>query len=161
MNLDSDERIKEGLASWEWMIRRTENRYLVQQAIKKHKMHHFVAAKKWLYLLPFNTQNSQHIMLLVAEKMDILPLCESVAGWKQMDCKILDELYTILSSCFAGSWRPDNIALMKNGLFAFVDTEHKATIASFERINRYLDPELVPYWESLVRTGGSQASLKN
>jgi hypothetical protein len=56
------------------------------------------------------------------------------------------------------SSRPDNIALTKQGQFAFIDTEYSRYFHDYESIAPYLSRQMRQYWSNLVRRRASETT---
>jgi hypothetical protein len=72
----------------------------------------------------------------------------------------LQELYGILHKAGGVSARPENIALTKQGWFAFIDTEHSRHYHDYENVVPYLSPRMRQYWSALVSAGGRPKKRK-
>jgi hypothetical protein len=55
----------------------------------------------------------------------------------------------IIQGAGGSSYRPDNIRLVKQGKFAFIDTEYTGDQRDYESIIQYLAPPMRKYWLTL------------
>jgi hypothetical protein len=160
--LDNDNRKKYGKESWEWLVKRCQGAEKIRNVIKKKGFKHFVVADKWIYPLPAHPSPPpleegyvRHHAILIAKNMNLAPKKENYRAWRtKITREHLDELYVIISRAKGSSYRPDNIALTKEGLFAFIDTEYPAKGPDYKSIRLYLNREMRKYWDKLVKNGG-------
>lgn len=153
---DDELRLKGETPFWKWMVRRCEGAKKIRNIIKKKKLQHFKVARKWIYPLPASPgvpdapNYAPKPIILLVEDMNLESLDMSINAWRnQMTPEHLDELYTILLVVGGSSYRPDNVALTKDGHFAFIDTEYPFLITDMKKITQYLSPEMQTYWYSL------------
>ncbi len=160
--LQSENREKNRIPSWEWLVKRCEGASLIRQIIDTHKLQYFTVPAKWLYVLPhsFGPEKKKallrHPVLLVAEDMNLVSAKESARAWREKITKRhLDELYCILSHGLPSCFLVDNIPYTKDGLFACIDTEHPRRTLDYAGVKRFISPELARYWDELVKKGGN------
>ncbi|MBS4169102.1 hypothetical protein [Parachlamydia sp. AcF125] len=159
--LDCELRKKRGKPEWEWFARRCEYAKKIAEIIQKYHIKSFIVPQKWVYPLPLNPcpplskAYKQKPVVLVVQKMDLVPFQQTLDVWKNhIQKKQLKELYTIVSKLSRVSIRPDNLPLTTSGQFAFVDTEYVRSSPSYGFIRPYLSQEMRSYWDQLVSKGG-------
>ena len=147
--------------SWLWLVNRCEGAKKIKEAIQKHQAHHFVVPTKWIYCLPpkpsppDTPQHTRHLAILIVKRMNLVSLSRNYKAWKYAITKEhLNELFEIIRSAKGSSYRPDNIAYMKNGQFAFIDTEYPSRGPDFQSIRKHLNRAMRFYWDELVRSHG-------
>ncbi len=161
-NLDSELREKRGKPSWRWLVNRCEGAAKIHRIIEKKKIKHFTVAKKWIYPFPAEPapprtpKYTRHLALLLVTDMHLVPKEANHHAWYHVITKKhLDELYTVISYAKGSSYRPDNISYTATGQFAFIDTEYPSQGPDFKGIKKYLRPDMLYYWENLVKRGGN------
>ncbi len=155
--LDSEARLKLGIPGWKWFSRRALGAKKLRNCIAKHKLQHFVAPHKWIYVLPLNPSvpkdplYTQKNEILIVEDMELVSPEENLHAWKEkITREHLDELYIILKEAGGASYRADNIAYTRKGQFAFIDTEYPNDKPDYEHVRDNLSPEMAKYWMQLV-----------
>lgn len=153
---DNDTRKKFGTPEWEWFVGRCKQAQIVASIIKRKGIKNFVVAKKWLYPLPAQPAplvEKPHPVILVVTDMNLAPHEENLLAWKTLITpQHLRELYQIMNGTNGITYRPDNIALTKNGKFAIIDTEARKKRPNFLSIRPYLSDEMCAYWDNLCRS---------
>lgn len=155
--LDSELRLKNERAGWEWLVDRCKGAQNVRKLIKKKRIRHFIVPDKYIYPLPaepspvlLSGQPRQPILLLVTD-MNLTSRLESVNAWKNKITKEhLDELYLILSHGYASAGLIDNIPYTESGKFACVDTEYVKRKINYRMARSFLSEEMKRYWDQLV-----------
>lgn len=152
---------KKDKPSWEWFVQRCEGAKKIRNVIKKNKIKHFIAPKKWIYCLPaepsppLDSKHRRHFAIVLTTDMGLASKEENLYAWKNgMTEDHLNELYFILSHVVGSSYRPSNLALTKSGKFAFIDTEYPYDGPNYMRIHRHFSEKMQRYWEELVENGG-------
>lgn len=161
VHLDSETRQKYGKPSWRWLVQRCEGADKIRFIIEHRKFKHFTVAHKWIYPLPENPSPpasslyTRHLAALLVTDMQLTSDTLNYYAWKHYVTKDhLDELYVIISSAKGSSYRPDNISYTEKGTFAFIDTEYPSKGPDYKSIRGFLSPEMLAYWDKLVRKGG-------
>lgn len=157
VQLDNDARKKRGKPLWYWFRNRCQGARRIAEIIRKKNIKNFVVAEKWVYPLPLkpspNLEDSSEpkAIILVVKDMELAPFVASRRAWKTKFTKQhLEELYTIIKLAGGNSYRPDNVALTKQGKFAFIDTEYPRQRTDLKKIEFYLSPEMKIYWRNLI-----------
>lgn len=160
--LDTVTREKRGKPSWRWLVYRCEGAKKVDSIIRSRDIKYFDVAKKWIYCLPAepspprDAYHERHLALLLVTDMNLASSKDNYHAWRHVITKEhLRELYTIISHAKGSSYRPDNIAYVANGKFAFIDTEYPSSKPDYSSIKQFLNPEMQRFWEKLVKTGGN------
>jgi hypothetical protein len=153
--LDSEQRQKHNRPGWQWLIRRCEGAARIRRTIQQQGIRHFRVPNKWLYPLPARSHPLSEPFLLLVEDMGLVSRKENTEAWKTLITpEHLKELYIIIREAGGGSYRPANIWLMKQGEFAFIDTEYPQQKFDYQSISGYLSSAGCKYWTTLV--GGAQ-----
>ena len=150
---------------WHNWLARIRGACRIQECIERHHFQKiFKVPRKWIYPLPTHpsppadSRYNRKNFILIVEDMKILSHHENRKAFKKkMTRAILDALYIVITeeglidSIFAG-----NIPFNKKGQINFVDTEHSHLYFPIEysRVSKYLSPEMIEYWEFLIKTGG-------
>lgn len=159
--LDNELRQKKGRPYWTWWVKRCQGATQISKVIKKKKIKGFSVAKKWIYLLPsepkapalpgFSAKNS----ILLVQDMQPVSKGENHQAWKtKITRKHLNELYAIISLASGSNYHANNIPYTKSGTFAFLDTEYPDRKPDFYSVRINLSPEMLAYWDKLVKNGG-------
>ena len=150
--------LKNNRPGWKWFVYRCKGARRIAKVIHKYKIKHFIVAHKWIYPLPeypappAAPQYDQKHTVLIVEEMPLLPKQENKYLWlNQVNEEFLDELYTILKHASSIRSRPDNMNFMPDGRIAIIDTEYPNKNPDYESIKKYLSPEMLAYWEHLIR----------
>ncbi len=147
------------VCEWSNWLKRIEGARSIRSCLKRHRFHHFVVPKKWIYPLPeepsppFSSHYHRKNFILVVEDMRILKGEENKKAFKdKMTPEILDELYVILTEeGLIDSVYLDNIPFTKSGKIAFIDTEHHhLQPIKYEKLTRYFSPDMQAYWQALT-----------
>ncbi len=159
--MDNELDQKQNHPSWYWLTKRCEGAEKIARIIANRKIRHFTVASKWIYPLPENpappknASHTRHYALLLVNDMDLVPHDVNLQVWQSGITKEhLHELYVIITHAKGSSYRPDNIAYTHKGQFAFIDTEYPSKGPDYDRIRKYLSPEMRTYWDRLVKNGG-------
>lgn len=159
--LDTELNQKFHKQSWEWLVRRCEGANKIRQVIADLNIRHFVVPDKWIYCFPAepsppdDPQHTRHLALLLVRRMKLTSKQRNYYAWSHdITTEHLDELFEIISRAKGSSYRPDNIAYLKNGQFAFIDTEYPTQGPDFNGIRKHLNPEMRNYWDTIVKEGG-------
>lgn len=159
--LDTELQEKFNKKSWEWLVRRCKGASKIRNVIRKYHLRHFVVPDKWIYCLPpepsppNDQQHTRHLALLLVRRMKLASKRRNYHAWfHEITEEHLDELFEIISRAKGASYRPDNVAYLKNRQFAFIDTEYPSKGPDFNSIREYLSPEMRNYWDFIVRNGG-------
>jgi hypothetical protein len=150
-------RVREKPCGWKSFTVRYEQAERIRRVIDEQAFRHFRVPRKWLFRPPTHPACSpdDQPAILVAEFQDLLPSDENERAWRHsLTEDHLLELYVILELAGGVSSRPDNIALTKQGQFAFIDTEHSRYFHDYESIAPYLSRQMRQYWSNLVRRAG-------
>ena len=146
--------------SWEWLTLRCVGAQKVREIIQAKNIQHFVVPNKWIYCLPsepsppIGPKYTRHFALLLVDDMDLVSEARNLFAWHTLITKKhLEELYTIVSRAKGSSYRPDNIAYTRSGKFAFIDTEYPSKGPDYRSIRKFLNPEMLDYWDRLVKRG--------
>lgn len=160
-HLDTELNKKYRKESWEWLVRRCEGASKIREIIQKRNIRYFVVAEKWLYCFPpepsppHDHHHTRHLALLLVTDMELVSKKRNYHAWTHYITKEhLDELYIIISRAKGSSYRPDNIAYTQHDQFAFIDTEYPTRGPDFRSIRLFLSPEMLEYWDKLVKNGG-------
>lgn len=147
-------------------IKRIKGANAVQKSIDKHKFHHFFKVPgKWIYPLPANPPprniNKGKNFILVVEDMDIYEKQKNYDRWrgKKMTPQRIDAVWIVMEeNGLSDSIRPFNIPFCKDGLQAFIDTEHHHEWpVHYEIMARYLSSSIEQHWIELMRRGGPKS----
>lgn len=155
-HLDCQKKRKKHEDNWVWLARRVKGVNKIHKELKKEKITHFTAPKKWMYhlpiaSLPIKEGAKRNNYILVVEDMNLVPFEENLNAWKNKITKQhLKELYKIMIHAKGSSYRADNIAYTKEGKFAFIDTEYPHKKPNFTLISPYLNHDMRMYWDKLV-----------
>lgn len=159
--MDNQLDTKKGLPSWQCLTYRCEGARKIRNIIRKKKFKHFTVASKWIYLLPngpsppHTPEFTPHLAILLVTDMHITDSVLNKHAWKnKITEEHLNELYYIISRARGSSYRADNIPYTVSGKFAFIDTEYPNRKPNFKSIRKFLNPEMVQYWDNLVDSGG-------
>jgi hypothetical protein len=150
-------RVREKPCGWKSFSVRCKQAKLIRRVIDEQAFRHFRVPRKWLFCAPPHPACSpdDQPAILVAEFQDLLPSDENERAWRHsLTEDHLHELYVILELAGGVSSRPDNIALTRQGRFAFIDTEHSRYFHDYESIVPYLSRQMRQYWSNLVRRAG-------
>ena len=150
-------RVREKPCGWKSFTVRCKQAKLIRRVIDEQGFRHFRVPRKWLFCAPPHPACSpdDQPAILVAEFQDLLPSDENERAWRHsLTEDHLHELYVILELAGGVSSRPDNIALTRQGRFAFIDTEHSQYFHDYESIAPYLSRQKRQHWSNLVRRAG-------
>jgi hypothetical protein len=150
-------RVREKPCGWTSFTIRCKQAELIRRVIDEQAFRHFKVPRKWLFRTPTHPACSpdDQPAILVAEFQDLLPSDENEGAWRHsLTEDHLHELYVILELAGGVSSRPDNIALTRQGRFAFIDTEYSRYFHDYESIAPYLSRQMRQYWSNLVRQAG-------
>jgi hypothetical protein len=145
---------REKSRGWRGFVRRCDQAERIRRIIQERGFQRFKVPRKWLFHAPGHPAcgRDDQPMILVAEFQDLLPKADNKHGWRHsITPGHLDELYAIIEGAGGVSSRPDNIALTRQGSFAFIDTEHSSRQHDYESIAPYLSCEMSQYWSSLIQ----------
>jgi hypothetical protein len=138
---------------WSGFVRRCNQAERIRRVIQDGGLQHFKVPRKWLFHTPHHPScgPDDQPMILVAEFQDLLPRADNEHAWCHSIAEgHLDELYAIIEGAGGVSSRPENIALTRQGWFAFIDTEHSSRRHGYETIAPYLSGEMRQYWSNLI-----------
>jgi len=159
--LDSEVKKKFNMSSWKWLVRRCEGAKKIRNIIRRRHIRLFAVPDKWIYPLspspapPNDRHYTRHLAILLVTDMKLATEKANYQAWfNKISKEHLNELYEIIVRAKGSSYRPDNIALTRNGKFAFIDTEYPTSGPDFKSIRYFLNSELCDYWDSLVTNGG-------
>lgn len=159
--LDSENRLKDGIPGWKWLVKRCKGAENVRKLIQRKKLVHFSVPDKWIYPLPEHPQVTivplqfQQPVLLVVTDMNLATDEETKEAWKnKIGKRHLDELFCILSHGFSSCYLATNIPYSKDGKFTCIDTEHPKRKLKYNHVKAYLTPKMQKYWNKLIKTGG-------
>ncbi len=158
--LDSEKRKKFDRESWEWLVHRCKGAHKIKKIIQNQNIHYFEVAEKWIYCLPnpnkfAGQKNQRHVAALLVTDMHLVSQKKNLSAWAhKITPNHLNELFKIIVRAKGSSYRPDNIALTKDGKFAFIDTEYPSAGPDFMSIRPFLSSKMRLYWDSLIRMGG-------
>jgi hypothetical protein len=147
-------RMREKPCSWKNFTVRCIQAERIRRVIDEQAFRHFTVPRKWLFRVPPHPACSpdDQPAILVAEFQDLLPSDENERAWRySLTEDHLHELYIILELAGGVTSRPDNIALTRQGQFAFIDTEYSRYFHDYESIAPYLSRQMRQYWSNLVR----------
>jgi hypothetical protein len=150
-------RVREKPCGWKSFTVRYKQAERIRRVIDEQAFRHFRVPRKWLFRAPPHPACSpdDQPAILVAEFQDLLPSDENERAWRHSLTEgHLHELYVILELAGGVSSRPDNIALTRQGRFAFIDTEYSRYFHDYESIAPYLSRQMRQYWSNLVRRAG-------
>ena len=144
---------REKRRGWEGVVNRCRSAERIRRIIRKCGLRYFQVPDKWLFVSsirhPACSRDDQPVVL-VAERLNLVPDAENEQAWlHSITERHLDELYMIIQCAGGSSYRPDNIRLVEEGKFAFIDTEHTGDQRDYESINQYLAPRMRKYWLEL------------
>ena len=144
---------REKRRGWEGFVNRCRNAEKIRGIIRECGLRYFQVPHKWLFVSsiqhPACSRDDQPVVL-VAERLNLVPDAENEQAWlHSITERHLDELYMIIQGAGGSSYRPDNIRLVKQGKFAFIDTEHTGDQPDYESISQYLAPRMREYWLAL------------
>ncbi len=158
LHLDSEERSRQQLPHWVWLVSRCAEAKKIRKVIKEKNIRYFSVPDKWLFVLPvYPCSNSLHPqpIILVETDMELVSSEETERMWKMgIKRKHLDELYSIIKHGYGGRsvlHLPSNIPLTKHGKFAFIDTEGPQSDINLKAVKKHLSKEMRDYWDTLVR----------
>jgi hypothetical protein len=159
--LDSENRLKEGVTGWKWLVNRCIGAENVRKLIQRKKIKYFSVPDKWIYPLPGYPQTIivplefQQPILLIVTDMNLVSDEETIDAWKnKITRKHLDELFCILSHGFSSCYLATNIPFTKSGKFTCIDTEHPKRKLTYNHVKAYLSKDMQLYWNKLIKTGG-------
>jgi hypothetical protein len=145
---------REKSRGWSGFVRRCNQAERIRRVIQDGGLQYFKVPRKWLFHTPHHPScpPDDQPMILVAEFQDLLPRADNEHAWRHsITARHLDELYAIIEGAGGVSSRPENIALTRQGLFAFIDTEHSSRRHGYETIAPYLSDEMRRYWSNLIK----------
>jgi hypothetical protein len=157
--VDEQAHDREKPRGWKGFARRCAQAERIRRVIQEHGLRHFRVPRKWLFHAPHHPScdPGDQPVILVAEFQDLLPKPDNEHAWcHSITRSHLDELYAIIDGAGGVSSRPDNIALAKQGWFAFIDTEYSSRRHDYEGIVPYLSCEMRQYWLSLIQRAAPQ-----
>lgn len=156
--MDTEQRLKHYLESWNWLVKRCQGASKIRVIIKKNHFKHFRVARKWIYPLPDNnlpakdSKHKFHLAVLLAQDMELIDHDANLRKWKNDVTKdMLKELYVIITRAKGSSYRPDNICFTRKGDLAFIDTEYPTSGPDYYSIRHYLSTPMKLYWDGLVK----------
>jgi hypothetical protein len=158
--VEEQSREREKSSGWANLAARCKQAERIRRIIRKHAFQHFRVPQKWLFPTPPHPAcgPDNQPTILVAEFQDLVPQDENEHAWRHSITEDhLHELYAILEGAGGVSSRPDNIALTRQGWFAFIDTEYSHYFHDYESIAPYLSRRMRQYWSGLMRAAGSEA----
>ena len=129
----------------------------IRRVIHEQAFRHFRVPRKWLFHTPRHPSSSpdDQPAILVAEFQDLVPPDDNERAWRHSVTEDhLYQLYAVLERAGGVTSRPDNIALTRQGRFAFIDTEYRPNLHDYESIAPYLSRQMRQYWSSLIRRAG-------
>jgi hypothetical protein len=144
---------REKSRGWSGFVRRCNQAERIRRVIQDGGLQHFKVPRKWLFHTPPHPScgPDDQPMILVAEFQDLLPRADNEHAWCHSITEgHLDELYAIIEDAGGVSSRPENIALTRQGSFAFIDTEHSSRRHGYETIAPFLSDEMRQYWSNLI-----------
>lgn len=151
--MNSENRLKDDIPGWKWLIARCDGAQNIRKLIKKKNLHFFTVPDKWVYFLPNLNVESFNPIILIVTDMDIVTLQESEYAWKYLISRQhLDELYCLFSHGYGSACLPWNIPYTKQGKFACVDTEYPKRKMKYSNANVYLSDEMKIYWKKLIKS---------
>jgi hypothetical protein len=148
---------REKPCGWKNFSLRCSQANRIRRVIHEQAFRHFRVPHKWLFHTPrhHSCSPNDRPAILVAEFQDLVPRDDNERAWRHSVTKRhLYELYAVLEGAGGVSSRPDNIALTRQGWFAFVDTEYSSDLHDYESIVPYLSRQMHQYWSSLIRRAG-------
>lgn len=152
--VEEQDRKREKECGWKRFTIRCNQAERIRWVIEQHGIQHFKVPRKWLFhTLPHSVCIADdQPTVLIAEFQDLLPSDENERAWRHSVTEgHLHELYAILEGAGGVSSRPDNIALTRQGRFAFIDTEYSRYFHDYESIAPYLSRQMRQYWSNLVQ----------
>jgi hypothetical protein len=144
---------------WKGFVRRCNQAERIGRVIRENGFQHFKVPRKWLFHTPPHPacDPDDQPIILVAEQQDLLPEEENERAWRHSITQAhLGELHAIIARAGGVSARPDNIALTRQGWFAFIDTEYSHRHHDYESIIPYLSCPMRQYWSDLVRRAAEE-----
>lgn len=140
---------------WPHWIKRIEGARLIGKMIEeKAYTASFKVPRKWIYCIPCKneTPSGRHF-ILIAEDMEIVSIAENLSQWKNQ--ATYEEIYMfwdLLATCgLFDSVYIDNISYCKDGMYAFVDTEHYLHWpVDYKKFNKFLKKGRLKYWKALT-----------
>jgi hypothetical protein len=150
-------REREKPCGWKSFTVRCDQAERIRWVIHKQAFRHFRVPRKWLFHTPRHPSCSpdDQPAILVAEFADLVARDDNERAWRHSATEShLDELYAVLEGAGGVSSRPDNIAMTRQGWFAFIDTEYPPDLHDYESIAPYLSRQMRHYWSSLIRCAG-------
>ena len=148
---------REKSCGWKSFTVRCNQAERIRRVIQEEAFRHFRVPRKWLFHTPRHPWCSpdDQPAILVAEFQDLVPREDNERAWRHSVTEgHLHELYAVIEGAGGVSSRPDNIALTRQGWFAFIDTEYPPDLHDYESIAPYLSREMRQYWSSLIRRAG-------
>jgi hypothetical protein len=142
---------------WKGFTIRCNQAERIRRVIHEREFRHFRVPRKWLFHTPRHPacDPDDQPTILVAEFLNLVPRHDNEHAWRHSLTEgHLQELYGILDEAGGVSARPENIALTREGWFAFIDTEYSRHFHDYESIVPYLSPRMRQYWSVLVSAGG-------
>lgn len=167
LKLFTDE--QSNINDWQKLKRRIDGVNSINASIKKHGYEAlFTCPQKNLYPLPPKPSPGHGLhrknFILVAADMNILRREANYAAWKgpEMTKEKLDAIYTVFEEVgLKDSVFAFNVPFTHDGTMAFIDTEiFDRWPISYDRLLRYLSPQMQKYWKELIRNGGPQQPKK-
>lgn len=138
---------------WRKLANRCIGAANIRNLIKKKGLRHFVVPEKWLYRLPFDSDDpqSQQPVILMVTDMRLTCLSDCEEAWKDATKEQLDELYCIYSHGYGSTSLVNNVCYTREGKFAFIDTELPYREVNMKSVLKYFSEEMQDYWEDLIR----------
>jgi hypothetical protein len=155
--VEEQSREREKPCGWKNFTVRCNQAERIRRVIHEQAFRHFRVPRKWLFHTPRHPSSSldDQPAILVAEFQDLVPPDDNEGAWRHSVTEgHLYQLYTVLDRAGGVSSRPDNIALTRQGWFAFIDTEYPPDLHDYESIAPYLSRQMRQYWWSLIRRAG-------
>ncbi len=141
-----------------WMLRIKGAQAIREEIAARGWEDIFAVPKKWIYVLPpdpsLPSEYSQKYFILVEEDMRLCSSEKNLQKWKQADRQLLGKVYVLLEHLgLHDCAKPDNIPFSLSGKIAFIDTQtFNEWPVAFEKMGRYLSPEMKEYWNELTHS---------
>jgi hypothetical protein len=151
--VDERTRAREKSRDWKSFAIRCNQAQRIRQVIHESNFQHFKVPHKWLFHTPPHPACANDPpTILVAEFEELLLREDNERAWRHSITEAhLDEFHAIIERSGGASYRPDNVRLTKQGLFAFIDTEHSTGEHDYDSIIPYLSHQMRQYWRDLIR----------
>ena len=127
-----------------WMVNRCRGAENVRNVIQEEALRHIIVPDKWIY---YTSEDDLYAGILVVTHMQTLSAEESAAAWKKASKREIKELYAIVGKGFASIALPSNVAAIRGGKFACLDTEFPGQRKyKYSRLKEWLSPEMYEYF---------------